>query len=163
MLKEKAIEDARKSKFYSDVSKGNINRVERERIEEEERAKLERLKEEEALGIEPYDAEEEGDKICDTLQQTQHRKQWLGKCVLAACFHGYQLHVDQGIIKCKPVQPAIDYNNTFVDENGFTALHYASLRCHRKITMILIASGWAPPIPPSPDVRTSLPLRLSFP
>ena len=144
MLKEKAIEDARKSKFYSDVSKGNINRVERERIEEEERAKLERLKEEEALGIEPYDAEEEGDKICDTLQQTQHRKQWLGKCVLAACFHGYELHVDQGIIKCKPVQPAIDYNNTFVDENGFTALHYASLRCHRKITMILIASGWAP-------------------
>merc|ERR1712216_251070 len=143
MAKEKETENKRKAKFYSDVSKGVINRLEREKIEEEERVKLERLKEEEALGIEPYDAEVEGDKICDQLQGRQYRKQWLGKCVLAACFHGYKLYEDKGLIKCKVSQPAVAYDKSFVDENGFTALHYAALRCHRKICMILIASCWA--------------------
>ena len=31
-----------------------------------------------------------------------------------------------------------------MDENGFSALHYASLRCQRKLCMILIGSGWDP-------------------
>ena len=31
-----------------------------------------------------------------------------------------------------------------MDENGFSALHYAALRCQRKLCMILIGSGWDP-------------------
>ena len=49
----------------------------------------------------------------------QYRKQWLGHCVLAACSRGYQIFQEQGIIKCRPTQPAINYDRDYVDEMVF--------------------------------------------
>ena len=142
--REKKIEDERWAKFYADVSKGNINRREKEKILEAEEERLLKKKEDEAMGIQAHDVETEGERICDVLQREQYRKQWLGHCVLAACSRGYQIFQDQGIIKCRPTQPAINYDRDYVDENGFSALHYAALRCQRKLCMILIGSGWDP-------------------
>jgi ankyrin repeat protein len=80
----------------------------------------------------------------DQCAKRQRRRQWLGNCLLAAVLHGYQLHYDKGIMKCRPVRPIIDYDPSFTEENGFSALHTAAFRKRRNIVGALISAGWDP-------------------
>ena len=47
-------------------------------------------------------------------------------------------------MKCRPVSPIIDYDPSFVEENGFSALHTAAFRKRRDIVGALVSANWDP-------------------
>jgi hypothetical protein len=45
---------------------------------------------------------------------------YLVDCVLAAVLHGYELHEEQGLFKCRIARPVATYDVAFEEENGLT-------------------------------------------
>merc|ERR1711871_143473 len=108
------------------------------KAEEEARAKL---LEENPFVLPPHEGPHAYEEHC---AKKQCRRQWVGNCLLAAILHGYQLYFDKGIMKCRPVSPIVDYDPSFVEENGFSALHTAAFRKRRNIVGALVSASWDP-------------------